>query len=204
MGHTSIGFRTDVWPDLADEVQSRIETFGADVLRFGQAQNLVSRRDPEAEVARLIEESVRGGALLRSVRAERVLEVGSGAGFPGLVLASMHPDAAFLLVERRRARCDFLERCVRRLDLSQVQVRAEDVRSLDVGEFDVVTGKAVVDAVTFLRWVRPYLGPSGHVLLFQRSTWDVPPGWKIESSVVSLTQDAKAPRVAALVRQADS
>jgi 16S rRNA (guanine527-N7)-methyltransferase len=62
------------------------------------------------------------------------LDLGSGAGFPGLVIAILRPDARVVMVESRKRRVDWLERMVQRLDLRNAEVlgcRLEDVVSSD-------------------------------------------------------------------------
>jgi 16S rRNA (guanine527-N7)-methyltransferase len=74
---------------------------------------------------------------------ERVIDVGSGSGLPGVVLAALRPAAQFLLVEPRQKKAAFLRHTVRDLGLSGAKVfpgRAEDVGGQT---FDVATGRAL-------------------------------------------------------------
>lgn len=78
----------------------------------------------------------------------RVIDLGSGGGLPGLVLADAYRDAAITLLDRRQKRTDFLARAVSRLGWSHVTVRTDDVRTVidDVVDgrlapFDVVTAR---------------------------------------------------------------
>ena len=76
--------------------------------------------------------------------AEAVTDVGSGAGFPGLVWAVLWPDARFVLVEAARKRCSFLQECVRQLGLTNVAV--DNARFEDVSLQGLVTSRATVSA----------------------------------------------------------
>lgn len=78
----------------------------------------------------------------------RVVDLGSGGGLPGLVLAASYPDVAIVLLDRRQKRTDFLERAVQRHGWPHVVVRCADVRELIAGvrtgetePFDVVTAR---------------------------------------------------------------
>lgn len=181
---------------LSLEVVAQLTRYAEDLVRFNPVENLVSRVDPEREIRRLIEESVRAGEELGLGSGDRVLDVGSGGGFPGLVWACLHPRTDFVLAERRRARCDFLEREVRRLRLERVTIFAGDVRSLDAGTFTFVSAKAVADADEYLAWVEPHLGGSARVVVFQRAGWPGPgrEGWKIERSWSVLEEADRADR----------
>ncbi|MET4133088.1 16S rRNA (guanine527-N7)-methyltransferase [Porphyrobacter sp. MBR-155] len=109
---------------------ARIETFAALVLEENQRQNLIAKpTEPHiwqrhiADSAQLIENVSRetfganaGGAWL---------DLGSGPGFPGLVIAALHPNMPVVLVESRSRRAEFLSRCIAALDLPKCRVEAQ-------------------------------------------------------------------------------
>ncbi len=186
-----------VWTEgLSTDLVAQLTRYAEDLVRFNPVENLVSRVDPEREIRRLLEESARAGLELGLGSGDRVLDVGSGGGFPGLVWACLHPQTDFVLAERRRARCDFLEREVRRLRLERVTVFAGDVRSLDGGTFTLASAKAVANADEFLAWVEPRLGASARVVVFQRVGWAGPgrEGWRIARAWPVLEEADRADR----------
>src|SRR4029077_742967 len=76
-------------------------------------------------------------------RERRFLDVGSGAGFPGLVIAAAI-NAQVTLVESRRKRATFLSEAVIEMGLKNVRVECARAESLELGEnFDLVTSRAV-------------------------------------------------------------
>jgi 16S rRNA (guanine527-N7)-methyltransferase len=81
--------------------------------------------------------------------AGAVLDVGSGAGFPGIPLAIALPDITFTLLERMARRAAFLETCAILLGLSRVKVIQSDLAVM-TGEFDVVTCRAVAPLARLL------------------------------------------------------
>lgn len=94
-----------------------------------------------------------------------VVDLGSGAGLPGLVLAMVREDLTLTLLEPLLRRTVFLNECVDLLGLPNVRVhraRAEEV----VGEFaaDVVTARAVAPLERLVRWALPLLHPGGELL----------------------------------------
>jgi 16S rRNA (guanine527-N7)-methyltransferase len=97
----------------------------------------------------------------------RVVDVGSGAGLPGLPLAIARPDLAAVLVEPMLRRTDFLTEAVDALGLAVTVVRgrAEDraVRDVAAGA-DAVVSRAVADLVKLTRWSLPLLRPDGRML----------------------------------------
>ncbi|MEO8887684.1 MAG: 16S rRNA (guanine(527)-N(7))-methyltransferase RsmG [Jatrophihabitantaceae bacterium] len=100
---------------------------------------------------------------------QRIVDVGSGAGLPGLVLAIRRPDLRVDLVESLRRRTDFLTETVAALQLSgRVRVirgRAEDTAVLtEVGSARWVTARAVAPIDRLVRWCLPLLEPGGQLL----------------------------------------
>lgn len=167
---------------MSRETQERLLRHGEDVLRYNRVQNLVSRVDPESEVLALLEESVRAGLGVERPGG-RWLEIGSGGGFPGLVLAAIHPAISLLSVERRVGRADFLDRSVRRMGLRNVRIRAIDVEELDEDGFDWMTAKAVASPEILMEWGERRLAPGGRLLIFGREDFEVGlGGWRVERS----------------------
>lgn len=70
------------------------------------------------------------------------LDLGTGAGFPGLVIAVLHPDREVVLVESRKRRIDWLERVRIALGLERVKVMGERVEKLEFGKASVISARA--------------------------------------------------------------
>ncbi len=100
----------------------------------------------------------------------RVLDVGSGAGLPGVPLAIARPDLAVVLLEPLLRRYEFLVQVVDELELGdRVQVvrgRAEDLHD----NFDVVTARAVAPLGKLLGWTKPLFLPDGELLALKGSS----------------------------------
>ena len=99
----------------------------------------------------------------------RVVDVGSGAGLPGLVIAIRRPDLRVDRVESLRRRTDFLSSAVSELGLSGrvrvVQGRAEDREVVEaVGDAESVTARALAPLDRLARWCLPLLRPGGALL----------------------------------------
>jgi len=169
---TAIGY------DVPRETLARLETY-AELLRSeNERQNLIARSTVEQLWSRHILDSAQ---LLRHMPSGgRRIDLGSGAGLPGLVIAILSP-APITLVEPRRLRAEFLSGCAERLNLDNVvvvQAKAERVG----GSYDVITARAVASvdhlfaAARHLShpgtiWVLPK-GRSGELELAQaRQAW---------------------------------
>jgi 16S rRNA (guanine527-N7)-methyltransferase len=106
-------------------------------------------------------ESVLGADLI--VHGERVVDIGSGAGFPGLPLAIARPDLAVALVEPRAKRCAFLRHVARTLALQNVHVTEKRIEEVGGQTFEVATTRAVGSVSSWLGDV-PFLCSGGALL----------------------------------------
>ncbi|MGV9798404.1 16S rRNA (guanine(527)-N(7))-methyltransferase RsmG [Mycobacterium sp. NPDC003449] len=121
------------------------------------------------EVDRLWERHILNSSALAELiePGERVADIGSGSGLPGIPLALARPDLRVILVEPLLRRSEFLLETIAELDLDATVVRgrAEDGEVRDrVGELDVVTSRAVASLDKLTRWSMPLLRTGGRML----------------------------------------
>ena len=120
--------------------------------------------------------------LIRPGPGLRVLDVGTGAGFPGLVLKLQDPGLAVTLLEPSQKKAAFLHHMIGLLGISGVSVlivRIEDFRPDQAGRFDLVTSRAVRPELILAEAPR-LLAPGGQVLLFRAGPMsDVPSGYRL-------------------------
>jgi 16S rRNA (guanine527-N7)-methyltransferase len=121
------------------------------------------------EVDRLWERHVMNSAALGELLGEdeRVADVGSGAGLPGIPLALARPDLTVTLIEPLLRRADFLSEVIETLGLNATVIRgrAEDraVR-LEAGQIDAVASRAVASLDKLSKWCLPLVRPGGRML----------------------------------------
>ncbi|MFW2364792.1 MAG: 16S rRNA (guanine(527)-N(7))-methyltransferase RsmG [Desulforhopalus sp.] len=104
-----------------------------------------------------------------------LLDIGTGAGFPGLVCKAVLPELAVTLVEPRLKRVSFLQHIVRILDLKEVDIlscRIEDETRLSSHtRFSHITGRAVTEVGPFLEMVERFSPSGAKVLLMKGPKW---------------------------------
>lgn len=150
----------------------RAEAYAQLLATEGTVRGLIGPR----EVPRLWDRHLLNSAAIAGlVPADaRVVDVGSGAGLPGIPLALVRPDLTVTLLEPLARRVTFLDECVSRLGLANVTVvrgRAEEgpVRR-SLGGADVVTARAVAPLEKLAGWCLPLLRPGGLLLALKGST----------------------------------
>jgi 16S rRNA (guanine527-N7)-methyltransferase len=125
---------------------------------------LISPSDADRVYDRHLLDCLRAAPLL--VDADRALvDIGSGAGLPGLVLACARPDLGVTLVDSRRRAGAFLELAVDTLDLPRVDVRVQRVQEV-VARADVATARAFGPLERSWAAAYPVLRPGGRLIYF--------------------------------------
>jgi 16S rRNA (guanine527-N7)-methyltransferase len=147
----------------------RLLAYLAELMKWSRRVNLIARDTPEAQAVEThFLDSLTLLPFMDETEAPHLLDVGSGAGFPGLALACVRPDARFTLCEPRQKRVSFLRHVIRTLGLANVEVVAERVEAHLPdwpGRFTHLTSRAVAEPAAFLPLVRPLVTPGARVLL---------------------------------------
>ena len=159
-----------------DAVFDRLATFGRELVSWNERHNLLSRMDVQNVITKHVAASLGVFLLADPIPGQRWIDVGSGAGFPGMVLKLVRPDIDITLLDSSKKRCEFLDHIVRTIDLKQVQVlpmRAETLLSHRGGRkgFDVLTSRAVASLEDSMRNFGGLLGPGGRFITFKGPNW---------------------------------
>ena len=99
--------------------------------------------------------------------AARIVDLGSGAGPPGLVLAIARPEAEVVLVESVGKKCAWLERTVSALGLENVRVVCARAEELEEEPFDVVTARALASLSVLCEYAAPLLREGGALVAWK-------------------------------------
>lgn len=149
----------------------RIERMAATLAVWGPKINLTAHPDDPAEIVFHVFDSIipisiaAASKILRTDRAHRFLDIGSGAGFPGLVIAAAL-NAHVTLVEARRKRATYLSETAIEMGLHNVRVECTRAESLELHEqFDVVTSRAVGNPAALIEIAGRGLRREGGVLM---------------------------------------
>lgn len=148
------------------ELGCSLDLLCSELLRWNQIHNLSGHHSAPEVYDNLFSDAA---ALLPWIRGKTLLDIGSGAGFPGLALALYVSDLQVVLLEPRAKRNSFQKHVVRLLGLEQrvrpVMARAGEALPDEIGHFSTVTLRAVAGLNESLQLALPYLEPVGRVLL---------------------------------------
>jgi len=132
-------------------------------------QNLCSRATtPEDLRRRLVRPCWRFAQLPVVAVAERVADLGTGGGLPGLLVALARPERPVHLVDSTLKKCRFLERAAAELGLPTVTVHHERIENLNLEPLpDLFCARFVADLATLERWTRRLRRPGSRLLVFK-------------------------------------
>ena len=171
-------------PHAGGLVLDRLARYAELLERWSGRHNLVRFSSREELVERHLLDALAAVPLLDG--GGRLLDVGSGAGLPGVPLLAARPRWRGVLLEPRQKRWAFLRTVVRELDLSAEVVRSRYQDLPPDHPFDRITIRAVGDYPRLLEWARGRLATSGEVLLWttagRLAAIEALAGWRVLSS----------------------
>ncbi len=144
-----------------DDGMARIEAFALLVLEENQQQNLIAKATEPHIWQRHMADSAQ---LIENVSRETFgpnaigpwLDLGSGPGFPGLVIAALFPNMPVVLVESRGRRAEFLERCVAALGLAKCRVEGQRLERITPFPARAISARAFAPLPKLLTLSAPF------------------------------------------------
>ncbi len=143
----------EFFPDIREKDLEDFATFSKEFISWNEKINCISRKDIPFLESRHILHSLTIQRHLVFPPRSRVLDIGTGGGFPGLPLAIMNPEVEFLLVDSIGKKIKVVNSLIEKLSLKNcrgIHSRVEDIE----GEFDFVVSRAVARTGKILNWIR--------------------------------------------------
>ncbi|UCE93406.1 MAG: 16S rRNA (guanine(527)-N(7))-methyltransferase RsmG [Flavobacteriaceae bacterium] len=141
------------FPELSEKQLEQFSKLGDLYKEWNAKINVISRKDIDSLYLKHVLHSLGIAKVQRFLPSSKVLDVGTGGGFPGIPLAIMFPETEFVLVDSIGKKIKVVEGIAYELDLKNVTAihgRAEKVK----GEFDFIVSRAVTRMDDFVKWVR--------------------------------------------------
>lgn len=150
--------------DVSRETVQRLQDYVAVLLRWSERFNLVAEGDRDAIWTRHVADSLQLLPLVRDL-APPFVDLGSGAGFPGLVLAIASGQHVHL-IEADHRKAAFLRQAAR-ITAATVTVHARRIEAVTLPPASVVTARALAPLPKLLSLAQPFLKPDGVLLAFK-------------------------------------
>jgi 16S rRNA (guanine527-N7)-methyltransferase len=170
---------------LNEEQVDKMMTYLALLIKWNSVYNLTSIRDPQEMVKQHLLDSL--SAVHAFTQASNVLDVGSGGGLPGIILAIAFPATAVSMIDIVNKKTAFLTQVKAELKLKNVTVYTGRVEVLKVEKkFDVITSRAFSELNNFVNWSGHLLADGGRFIAMKgvspaHEIERLPEGWQVES-----------------------
>lgn len=179
---TLIAGAAELGIELSERQASQLIRLLDELDDWNQRMNLTAIRERGAQITKHLLDSL---SVQPFLHGERVLDVGTGAGFPGLPLAIVNPQRHFTLLDSTAKKLKFIEHSAALLELPNVQTvhtRAENFRPPE--RFDIVVSRAVGPIEQFVKWAGHLCVGGGRLLAMKgrdpaTELAKLPSGWKV-------------------------
>lgn len=149
------------FPHLTPEQQHQFEMLGPLYQEWNERINVISRRDIEQLYEHHVLHSLGIARYITFRPGTRILDVGTGGGFPGIPLAILFPESQFLLIDSIGKKIRVATAVATALGLTNVKLLQENAR-LERGKFDFVVSRAVMAAPELVQIVRKNVAREQH------------------------------------------
>jgi len=159
------------WSRVSRETRDQLEGLVNTLVRWQKAINLVGNATMDSIWIRHVLDSAQLKILIPE-RAKTLTDLGSGAGFPGLVAAAMRPDLEVTLIESDARKAAFLGEASRRMGLEkQPKIVIGRIEAVPPAKADVVTARALAPLGQLLKWALPHRTDNAICLFHKGKDW---------------------------------
>lgn len=157
---------------ISDKQAEQFLSYYELLVEWNEKMNLTAITEFEDVVVKHFLDSAYGGQVYSFGEDDTVLDLGTGAGFPGIPLKILYPEKTFVLMDSLQKRINFLNEVITQLGLEKITAvhgRAEEMaRNKDYRErFDVCTSRAVANTSTLLEYCIPFLKTGGCFIAYK-------------------------------------
>lgn len=187
----------ELGPAPPSEAVERLVAYAGELRRWNRAYNLTAIRDPRGVVVRHLLDSAAVLPVLDEVldadAEPRLLDVGSGAGLPGLVLAILRPELFVSCVDSVGKKARFMRHAVRELGLDNVEVIEARVEQLEPARpWPLIISRAFAALSDFFRLTMPLLSADGYWLAMKGRD-EIAPGTDVAGARVTAVRRLRVP-----------
>lgn len=163
---------------LTENATIQFRIYHAEILKWNSKANLISKKDESRIVERHFLESALLSLHEEFTGQKSVLDLGTGAGFPGVPLKIVCPELKMTLLDSKRWKCLFLKSLIQKLGLAEVEVLCERAEKASQDEayrrkFDVVVSRAVTELKQLFDLAEPFCASTAVLIALKGSMAEI-------------------------------
>lgn len=166
-----IAIKKDFGIELSDIQKKQLEEFYTILIEENKKINLTRIVEKKDVYLKHFYDSLTLIKVVNLNKVETLCDVGTGAGFPGIVLKIIYPKLKIILIDSLLKRVNYLNATIKKLNLNNIQAihsRSEDYH----GKFDIVTTRAVASLDKLIPWCSHLIGKSGKLVAMKANLQD--------------------------------
>ena len=141
------------FPNLTESQQQQFDALEKLYAEWNSQINVISRKDTDNFYERHVLHSLAIAKVIQFKPSTRILDVGTGGGFPGIPLAILFPACDFLLVDSIGKKIKVVNEVAQTLELTNVRTMHERAENINE-QFDFIVSRAVTAMPTFMKWTK--------------------------------------------------
>jgi 16S rRNA (guanine527-N7)-methyltransferase len=194
-------------PVAPEPLAGQLMAYLAELHKWNRAYNLTGVREPREMLTRHVFDSL---TVLPFVAGQRIADMGTGAGLPGLLLALCYPDKHFTLVDSNGKKTRFLSHVIGQLQLPNIDVVQARVETMEIGQpFDTIVCRAFTSLQDFVASCGRLLAASGRLVAMKgrlpsNELVAIPAGWRVEQCAPAAVPGLAGERHIIVLVQADA
>lgn len=175
--------------------KEKLIIFSREISAWNKKINLISRKDDDNLWERHILHSLSLHFVLPSEKKLKILDAGTGGGFPGIPLAICRPEQQFHLVDSIGKKIAAVEKIVQQVNLPNVTFEQERIENLK-GRYNLIVSRAVAPLEEIYRWTKHLIHPSE-----KQSHWFILKGGDLKGEISALNKPYKEILISSLYEE---
>jgi 16S rRNA (guanine527-N7)-methyltransferase len=158
--------------DLGDEKLSKLKAYQQELFRFNERLNLISPNTKQyADRTHFADSILAGKMILSATDSATIHDIGSGNGFPGLVMAILDPERNFMLIDKDERKIEFLKIMIGRLALKNCEAKKAKLEELPAGSIECAVSRAFAPLGRALLAARKAFKSKGQYFHIKGESW---------------------------------